>query len=123
LPGTGDRENAAGKITTQTKDRNQAAAVCRPAPAHPEVPRHHERQTSAVNVYFVESNGSLIRTNNTRISLYGSVFMFNHTPHIGDKQQYNIFCMYRWKREFLYLYKAFYRKNLEKIKKKYISPP
>lgn len=91
----------------------------RPAPADLEVPERSSLQpndalTSAVNVYFVESNGSLIRTDNTRISLYGSVFMFNHTSHIGDIQQYSICCMYSWKRDFLYLYKAFYRKKKEK---------
>jgi hypothetical protein len=34
----------------------------------------NEEQLSAVNVYLKESNGSLPRTYNARISLYGSVY-------------------------------------------------
>lgn len=104
---------------TQTQQKYHlavdATALDRLAPANigrPECSslQQNEAKTSAVNVHLMESNGSLIRTDNTRISLYGSDFMFNHTPHIRDNQQYSIFCMYCWMRDFSYLYKAFYRK-------------
>lgn len=131
-PGTRDREKAVGKTKTQTQHTHQLVAdgqpLDRPAPEHIEVPERkslheHEAQISAVNVYLVESNGSLTRTDNTRISLYGSLFMFNHTLHIGDTQQYNIFVCMVGSVIFYICIKLFIEKKPRKINKKYISPP
>lgn len=71
---TRDRDAFAG-----TRTRTQLA-VDATAPDHIDVPQRsspqqNDAQTSAVNVYYMESNGSLRTTDNTRISLYGSLYV------------------------------------------------
>jgi hypothetical protein len=107
---TRDRDTFAGTTTKRTQ-----LAVDATAPERIDVPQRSSRQqnkaqTSAVNVNYMESNGSLRTTNNTRISLYGSVYVFYHTSRARDVQQRRILCMHYLMRDFLHLYKAFYRK-------------
>jgi hypothetical protein len=84
--------------------------------------QQNETQLSAVNVYLKESNGSLTRTCNARISLY---VQLNITSHIEISNSTVSFVCIVGSAVFIYLYKAFYRKKIpRKIKeKKYISPP
>lgn len=107
---TRDRDAFAGTMTTRTQPAVDATTLERIDVPQRGSRQQNKAQTSAVNVHYMESNGSLRTTHNTRISLYGSVYMFNHTSRVRDIQQHRILCMHCWMRDFLHLYRAFYRK-------------
>ena len=105
-----DLDASAGTTTERTQLAVDATALERIDVPERSSRQQNKAQTSAVNVHYTESNGSLRTVHNTRISLYGSVYMFQHTSRVTDIQQQRIFCMHCWMRDFPHLYKAFYRK-------------